>query len=49
VDGKAGGDAVTLRVRSTLRTGVLPPERYPELTAFARQVEAAVQDVLRAR
>jgi len=49
VEGKAGGDAVTLRVRSTLRTGVLPPESYAELTAFARQVEAAVQDVLRAR
>lgn len=49
VKGEAGGDTVVLRVRSTLRTGVLPPEQYGELTAFVRQVDAAVQDVLRAR
>jgi cellulose synthase operon protein C len=43
------GDTVTVRVRSTLHTGVVTPERYGELTAFVRQVDAAVQDVLRAR
>lgn len=47
--GEAGGDALTVRVRSTLEPGVLPPERYGELTAFVRQVDVAVQDVLRAR
>ncbi len=49
VEGKGGGGTVTLRVHSTLRTGVLPPERYGELTSFARQVDTAVQDLLRAR
>jgi tetratricopeptide (TPR) repeat protein/transglutaminase-like putative cysteine protease len=46
--GPTGGEAV-VRVRSTVRPGVLPPERYGELTAFVRQVDAAMQDVLRAR
>lgn len=49
VEGQPGGDAVTLRIHSTLRTGVVAPERYGDLTAFVRQVDAAVQDVLRAR
>lgn len=49
VQGKAGGSSLTLRLRSTLRTGVLPPERYGELTTFARQVDTAVQDLLRVR
>jgi cellulose synthase operon protein C len=49
VEGKVGGDELVLRIRSTLRTGVLPPERYEALTAFARQVETAVQDVVRVR
>lgn len=42
-------EGLLLRVTSTLRTGVLPPEHYEGLTTFARQVEHAVQDVVRAR
>jgi cellulose synthase operon protein C len=49
VGGSAADGTVTLRVRSTLEPGVLPPERYGELTAFVRQVDDAVQAVLRAR
>lgn len=49
VGSPAADGTVTLRVRSTLEPGVLPPERYGELTTFVRQVDLAVQDVLRAR
>lgn len=42
-------DGVTLRIASSLRTGVLPPERYEDLTAFAREVDRAVQELLQVR
>lgn len=47
--GEGGSDAMVVRVRSTLRPGVLAPERYGDLTAFVRRVDGAVQDVLRVR
>ncbi|MEX1368774.1 MAG: hypothetical protein AB1Z98_36940 [Nannocystaceae bacterium] len=44
-----GGGVLTLRVQSSLRTGVVEPQEYPGLAAFVREVGRAGQDVLRAR
>ncbi len=49
VDGGPGTDALELQVRSTLNTGVVEPSRYPELAGFTRQVDTAMQDLLRMR
>ena len=49
VVGGSGDAEVTVKVSSSLHTGVIPPERYEALAGFARQVDAAAQDVLRAR
>ncbi len=49
VEGKAGDQKVTLRLRSELNTGVVLPQDYGELAGFVRAVDTAVQDVLRAR
>ncbi|MCA9655103.1 MAG: hypothetical protein H6712_07275 [Myxococcales bacterium] len=44
-----GAGELTLRVRSTLRTGVVEPRDYPGLARFVREVDRAMQDVLRAQ
>lgn len=49
VEGRAGGSEVTLKIESTLETGVVLPQEYPELAGFAREVDRVTQDVLRAR
>jgi hypothetical protein len=46
----AGGEGkgeVTFDLRSTLRTGVVEPGKYPELASFAREVETVEQALLR--
>lgn len=48
VEGRSGGSAVTLQLRSTLRTGVVEPHEYPSLAKFVRSVEAASAASLRA-
>ena len=48
VEGTAGGNAVTLQLRSTLRTGVIEPHDYPKLAKFVRSVEAASAASIRA-
>lgn len=47
--GGEGKGAVTLDLRSTLRTGVVDPGKYPELASFAREVETVEQAVLRVK
>ncbi|MEN8184953.1 MAG: hypothetical protein ABFS46_20725, partial [Myxococcota bacterium] len=49
ITGASGDAEVTVHVRSSLRTGVVPPENYEALASYARQVDHAVQDLLRAR
>mgnify|MGYP002619842990 CR=1 FL=1 len=46
--GGVGKDRVVLQFRSTLRTGVVEPEEYQGLAAFAREVEAAEQALVKA-
>jgi tetratricopeptide (TPR) repeat protein len=48
VEGRAGGSALTLELRSTLKTGVVEPHDYPKLAKFVRSVEAASAASLRA-
>lgn len=47
-DVQSDGREVTLRYATTLRTGVVEPEAYPQLAAFAHQVDVAMQATLRA-
>jgi len=47
--GKVGESVLVLRLHSNLRTGVIPAEKYPELAAFAREVQAAEEQVIRLR
>ncbi|MBV1860832.1 MAG: hypothetical protein KUG77_20625 [Nannocystaceae bacterium] len=48
VEGREGGSSVTFELRSTLKTGVVEPHEYPELSKFVRSVEAASAASLRA-
>jgi hypothetical protein len=48
VEGRSGGSALTLELRSTLKTGVVEPHQYPKLAKFVRSVEAASAASLRA-
>jgi len=47
--GGPGEDTLTLQIRSVLRPGVVEPAAYSGLAAFAREVDAAEQAVIRAR
>ncbi|MEM7154982.1 MAG: hypothetical protein AAF799_19195 [Myxococcota bacterium] len=47
--GEDGPSSVKVHVRSTLQTGVLAPNEYPELAGFAREVDRAMQEVVRAQ
>lgn len=47
--GGAGKPTLTVQIRSSLRTGVVEPQAYPELAEFARDVDTAEQAVLRAK
>ncbi|MCR9161264.1 MAG: hypothetical protein ACE37F_12615 [Nannocystaceae bacterium] len=48
VEGRTGGSSLTLKLRSTLKTGVVEPHEYPKLAKFVRRVEAASAASLRA-
>ncbi|MCH9680852.1 MAG: tetratricopeptide repeat protein [Deltaproteobacteria bacterium] len=49
VEGQPGGARLELRVRSSVVTGVVEATRYQGLADFARQVDTAMQDLVRAR
>jgi hypothetical protein len=49
VEGAAGEGTVVIETRSTLRPGVIAPEKYPELTRFTQQLQGLEQAILRAR
>jgi len=47
--GGVGASTLELELRSTLRLGTVEPSAYPDLASFAREVDAAEKDVLRAK
>jgi len=47
--GGVGESALELRLTSALQLGIVEPADYPKLASFAREVDAAEKDVLRAK